>query len=706
MADFNPQPHDRLTIGGLPYQVMPHPAVPSFAFGQEGRKAFVFQLSGGPDQGLYALKKFKEAFRLPELVEINNKLARFAGWPGLEVCNRECLHNGRHADILDEHPDLEFAVLMPWIGGSTWYDMVIGMTPISRLEAMAYANAAAQVLAALEEAGLAHCDISAANVIINPNTNRAHLIDVEDLYAPGFTAPAAKPAGTDGYAHDTVKGGYWGPDADRFSGAVIISEMAAWHVPEIRKQAEDEHYFAPEEMQDDSPRYQLMKRVLAGISPKMAELFDEAWFSPTLADAPPMKAWQEVISEAYQRENVARVAPEWRSLSIPGAQPASDGEQPAAQPEPQASQPAPEAVSQPEQQTAPQPQAAEEDEQAAQPTPEPASQPAATPASTAANNPPPAVQPNLRPTPQQQTQPPASPQSAPSSSASRPIQVQRSPQTGGPVVEWRPLNMPASQAPAPAARSTQGNRPIMPPVAEQDDEPEPEPEPAAQTIAQPQAEAEPSMPAPETVEEADEQAAPPEESAEAVEEASEPVADEMFIDELSEETAVIPAVIPEEIVEDEPVEVYEEPAVAENIDEAESEELPYDDFDSSEIVDEYAEEDVYTGEVDEAAWRSRMQNTGLLKPLIDLTHIDERNRPHLVWTESPGAEVYVLQEDENDDFGNPREYTIKASAETRWSPPPWPLWRRTGRLHYRLRAEAGEDAGPWSDVLRVRIGRE
>src|SRR5690606_40148819 len=40
--------------------------------------------------------------------------------------------------------------------------------------------------------------------------------------------------------------------------------------------------------------------------------------SDTLADAPPLKAWQEVISEAFQRENVARVAPEWRSLTIPG----------------------------------------------------------------------------------------------------------------------------------------------------------------------------------------------------------------------------------------------------------------------------------------------------------------------------------------------------------------------------------------------------
>ena len=297
MADFNPSPHDRVAIGGLIYQVMPHPAVPTFAFGQEGRKAFVYQLSGGQDKSLHALKVFKVAYRLPELVGICDQLARFSQWPGLEVCDRQCLNYDRQGDILGQYPDLEYAVLMPWIGGSTWYDMVIGMTPLSRLEAVTFANAVAQVMAALEEAGLAHCDISAANIIINATTQRAHLIDIEDLYAPGFNPPAALPAGTDGYAHKTAVNGLWGPEADRFSAAVLMAEMSAWHHPQIRKDAEDEHYFDPSELQQDSPRYQLMIGVLNDLDPRLAELFQEAWFSDTLDECPPLQAWQEVISD-------------------------------------------------------------------------------------------------------------------------------------------------------------------------------------------------------------------------------------------------------------------------------------------------------------------------------------------------------------------------------------------------------------------------
>ena len=641
MADFNPSPHDRLTIGGFNYQVMPHPAVPTFAFGQEGRKAFVFQLSGGPDHGLYALKKFKKAFRLPELVEINDKLARFAQWPGLEVCNRICLHQGKHADILNQYADLEFAVLMPWISGSTWYDMVIGMTPLTRLEALAYANATAQVLAALEEAGLAHCDISAANVIINPNTNRAHLIDVEDLYAPGFNPPASMPAGTDGYAHQQVRnGGYWGPHADRFSGAVIICEMAAWHVPEIRKQAEEEHYFADDEMQQDNEHYRLMRQVLHDISPKLADLFEAAWFSDTLADAPPLKAWQEVISEAYQRENVARVAPEWRSLTIPGLveqeeppqpRPALNVEPPAPAPPTEAEEP--EAQPQPEQEPAPQPGVVQATTPPAPPSPLPSAAQRAAPA-------------------------PASPQTP--TPASRPIQVQTSPQTGGPVIEWRPLDIP-KPAESASPRNGWGSRPIMPQVEqaqpEEPEEPEPAPDPPAEAR-------EDVLPAPAA-----------EEPFEAANEADSPAPVEM--------------IEPEESGPEYEPALYDEPSLEDEL-AVYGDEIDYED-----------EPEAPAGATEE----DRAYQAGLLKPLLDLTHIDDRNRPHLVWTESPGAEVYVLQEDDNPHFRAPKEYTVRGRNDTRWSPPPWPLWRRTGRLYYRLRAEGANGVGPWSDVLQVRIGR-
>ncbi len=551
MPDFNPAPHERIIIGGLTYRVMPHPAVPSFAFGQEGRKAFVYQLSGGPDGGLYALKKFKQAFRLAELVEICDQLARFAPWQGLEVANRTCLHRPDHGDVLDQYPDLEFAVLMPWIGGTTWYDMVIGMTPLSKLEALTFAKATAQVLAAMEEAGLAHCDVSASNVIINPAANpvRAHLIDIEDLYAPGFTPPAALPAGTDGYAHKTAGNGLWGPEADRFAGAVLIAEMAAWHDPRIRQEAEDEHYFSAEEMQQDSPRYRLMRSVLYDLDPHLADLFDRAWFSETLATCPRLAEWQEVINAVHHRVEVAGVVAGWKPLIVPGVE----------MPEP-----APGSVAQPEapsQPTAPAPPREE-----APPAPQVVTRP--TPST-------PVIQPTL---------PPAPPPSVPTA----PLRIQPSQQAGGPVREWRPLIVPPPTAvPNPALERI----PIWTPPTE--------------------------PPAPSATE-----AAPP----------------------------------------------MEEPPAPE-----------------------------------EQAATAAPSARGLLKPILDLSHVDERNRPHLVLLkESPGATHYLLQEDSDPAFPAPKEYRIKA-GETRWSP--GLLWRRSGRLYYRVRAEAGEMAGPWSETLTVRLGK-
>ncbi|NDJ51638.1 MAG: hypothetical protein GYB68_00975, partial [Chloroflexi bacterium] len=321
MSEFNPSPYERVTIGGYGYQVMPHPAVPTFAFGQEGRKAFVFQVSAENGAGLYALKKFKLAFRVSELVEVCDKLARYASWPGLEVCARQCLHQPIHSDVLGVYPDLEYAVLMPWISGSTWYDMVIGERPLDRLTALNFANAVAQVLAALEESGLAHCDISAANVIISHNSTtgeaHAHLIDVEDLYAPDFDRPSAVPMGTDGYAHKTSSQGLWHPMADRFAGAILMIEMAGWFDPNIRRAADEEHFFAVNEMQQDTDDYRLMRRVLGDIDERLPDLFDQMWFSDTLQDCPPLKAWQEVFADVYQRERLARVVSDWQPISVP-----------------------------------------------------------------------------------------------------------------------------------------------------------------------------------------------------------------------------------------------------------------------------------------------------------------------------------------------------------------------------------------------------
>jgi serine/threonine protein kinase len=584
MAEFNPSPHDSVVIGGQTYRVMPHPAVPTFAFGQEGRKAFVYQVAQGGNGARYALKKFKEAYRVSALVDVCDALARFAAWPGLEVCARECLHYPTHRDALDDYPDLEYAVLMPWIVGSTWYDIIIGMRPLSRLQAIGIANATAQVLTALEESGLAHGDIAAANVIVNWNdtarAGTAHLIDVEDLYAPGFSPPGALPAGTDGYAHQTASEGLWGPYSDRFAGAVILAEMAAWHVAEIRKKAEEEHYFAANEMQVDSPRYRLMHQVLADTHPALGDLLAQAWESETLEDCPRMQDWYDAIYDVYHQEKLAEVVSVWQPIALPkeGLPDAAPRSSPILSPTP-----------------APEPEPAQSEQ---------ATQPAA--AEQAAPAPSPAISP-----------PPVPPPAPPSiGTASVPAQISPPP-AEGPVIEWRPI------VPAGGLGALSGNglasRPLTPlPV-----------EPA------------------------------------------EPVEAPVVDDERE----------PEEAVEEAPAEV----------------DLPPDD-DREEALPDFFEEPPWMEEA-LADDLNRPTSRGLLTPILDLSYVDERSRPMLVWTESRGATHYILQESRDPDFKPHREVRIKGE-ETSWRP----RRRRTGELFYRVRAGRDDEAGPWSSVLHVRMG--
>jgi hypothetical protein len=115
------------------------------------------------------------------------------------------------------------------------------------------------------------------------------------------------------------------------------------------------------------------------------------------------------------------------------------------------------------------------------------------------------------------------------------------------------------------------------------------------------------------------------------------------------------------------------------------------------VVDESFEAEPYPDEL------LPMLDSRLPQPVLDLHLIDEKNRPHLVWTPIEEATGYTLEEDDNPDFRSPKEYQIRGhSAE--WTPPRL-LWRRSGRLYYRVRAEAGDEIGPWSGTVAIRLGR-
>jgi DNA-binding protein len=305
---FRPNVAETITIDGVAYQVAEHPAAPGMPYGQEGRQGTVFQLHR-PDGTHVALKVFKARFRVPALVTSAARQASYASIPGLEVCARTILTPRKHTDLLRQHPDLAYAILMPWINGPSWMDCLLGQRALTPSQALALARAFADLLATMEERGIAHGDLSGPNLLLPglldpPQTPPVALVDVEQLYAPGLDRPEVIVSGSSGYAHHTAAQGVWGATSDRFAGAMLLAEILGWSDPQIRAASGEESYFDPDEIQLPGQRYALLHQQLghqwgAGV----AQLFARAWESGSLAECPTLGEWLVALPNAPLEEN-------------------------------------------------------------------------------------------------------------------------------------------------------------------------------------------------------------------------------------------------------------------------------------------------------------------------------------------------------------------------------------------------------------------
>ena len=323
----NYQVGDTLTIDGVVYAIAEHPAAPGIPYGQEGRQAIVYQITPSPaiagegrGAGARALKVFKSRFRVPALVALTGKLAEFANLPGLEVCRRTVLTPQQHTPLLRQRPDLTYAVLMEWIEGPTWMEVMLHPNDgaeyrITPEDALELAHTFANILAAMEQRGIAHGDLSGANVILpalgaawqaNGHTALA-LVDVEQMYAPTLERPSILPGGSAGYAHKSAPEGMWNALADRFAGAVLLAEMLGWCDERVRALAWGESYFDAEEMQTASPRATMLRQVLSERwGAPLAALFERAWTSEQLIDCPTFGEWLAILPAHQPAFSTAR----------------------------------------------------------------------------------------------------------------------------------------------------------------------------------------------------------------------------------------------------------------------------------------------------------------------------------------------------------------------------------------------------------------
>ncbi|WP_342417542.1 hypothetical protein NST83_10620 [Paenibacillus sp. FSL R10-2782] len=322
---FQPNPGDELIINGTAYVIGRHPVAPGLAYAQAGRQGIVYQLnakSGAPHEAK-ALKVFFPKFRIPAMVYQSEHMEAYGDISGLQVCKRDVLTPERNGSLIAEQPDLLYAVLMPWIHGTTWFDCLTAQQQLETSDSLALARALAGIGSAMEQKGLAHCDLSAPNVMLPffsevelpEGTSAVELVDVEQMYSTKMDRPDALLAGSPGYAaHRTVHSGLWSAYADRFAGAIIIGEMLGWSDRVVVDKAWGESYFDQHEMQTPCERYYILRKSLeARWGSKVVELFSRAWDSQDLSSCPTFGEWLVVLNALTEQEipvEVETVEPE------------------------------------------------------------------------------------------------------------------------------------------------------------------------------------------------------------------------------------------------------------------------------------------------------------------------------------------------------------------------------------------------------------
>lgn len=275
-----------------------------YPFAQEGGRATVYRLESGSQ--IRALKVFKSAYQTAQTALNAEQMAQYATVSGLGVCARVVLQPDNHNVPPLNEPDLNWSVLMPWVEGTTWYDIITEKDPQKRDLNPATLRSIVQqflnVLVELELNGIAHCDLSPGNLIVRLRPPEIDLIDVEEICAVGMPIPENIPRGTPGYAHKSATDGNWHPFADRFAGAVLLCEMISWSNPAIHTEYFGDSYFAPDELQTDCPRYHRMIQVLQELGgPELAQMFERTWHATSLADAPAMWEWVRALQTYFRK---------------------------------------------------------------------------------------------------------------------------------------------------------------------------------------------------------------------------------------------------------------------------------------------------------------------------------------------------------------------------------------------------------------------
>jgi hypothetical protein len=304
---FDPRPGDSVILFGEHFEVQAHPSARTIRYAAEGRRAIVYQVAKTNSRGreLLALKVFFQAYRSPDLETTTRRLWSLGNLQGMRAARRRIVLPSEPA--VAEHPDLAYAMLMPWIQGKTWFDLLVAARArgdhLEPQRAVRLCERFLRVLRGLEEKSLAHTDIAPGNVAIVDGSG-IELLDLEDIYTPDSPLPRHGSGGSVGYRHQGSNPGkaVWCKEADRYAGAILAAEMLALADPNLARLATDEGFFG-ENCRSAQGREKFAKAeaCLHKLAPRFLEVFRRSWTAPNLTECPALAELHNSIEVAVDK---------------------------------------------------------------------------------------------------------------------------------------------------------------------------------------------------------------------------------------------------------------------------------------------------------------------------------------------------------------------------------------------------------------------
>jgi hypothetical protein len=304
---FEPEANDTLVLFGEEYAIQPHPSASDLPFSSEGRRATVCQLRNSSDD-CFALKVFKKRFRSPALMQSVDRLSRVGTFEGMLAAKRRMLlPDGPEARKCN---DLSYAMLMPWMVGETWFDILQKTQAgyyLRKSSAIHLCYRFLRVVAGLERALIAHTDISPGNVVLDFSHQSVQLLDLEEIYTPNAEPPAELIKGTLGYRHQTADDGktLWCVEGDRYSAAIVAAELLILSNQNLAQLASEDGFFMDHCRSDIGKyRYKVAESWLSSVAPEFADLFKHSWACSTLARCPKVSTLCKAIGRVAEETSV------------------------------------------------------------------------------------------------------------------------------------------------------------------------------------------------------------------------------------------------------------------------------------------------------------------------------------------------------------------------------------------------------------------